>query len=85
MTDIRYTIQEANQNISGSAGRTPEYQKPGIEIYDVSGRLVKSFDHESTIRWDGTDQSNRQLGSGVYFVKLTSGEFEETRKVLLVR
>ena len=81
-TQIRYMIHDPRYTI----------QKPQLSIYDAGGRLVKSFNHEScimdhgsTIRWDGTDQANRQLGSGVYFIKLTSGNLEETRKVLLVR
>jgi hypothetical protein len=63
-----------------------------VEIFSNDGRLVKSFDLEacilnrrSMISWDGTDQANRQLGSGVYFVKFVSGDSEETEKVLLVR
>jgi hypothetical protein len=88
--DSRSTIEEANQNISGSAGRTLEYQKPGIKIYDAAGRLVKSFRItpyalRNTLSWDGRDDQNRMLGSGVYFVKLIVGNSAETKKVLLVR
>jgi flagellar hook assembly protein FlgD len=75
MQDSRYTIQEAE-----------------LSIYDISGRLVRSFNHEScimnhgsAISWDGTDQADRQLGSGVYFVTLRTGNYSETRKALLVR
>ena len=63
-----------------------------VEIFSEDGRLVKSFnlescilDRGSTISWNGTDQANRQLGSGVYFVKFVSGNYEETEKVLLIR
>jgi len=63
-----------------------------LKIYDATGRSVKSFnlescimDRESTIRWDGTDHANRQLGSGVYFVKLTAGDGFTTEKLLLIR
>jgi hypothetical protein len=69
-----------------------EMRKTKLEIYDVTGRLVKAFDlgscvvdHASTIRWDGTDQSCRQLGGGVYFVRLGEGENVATSKVMLVR
>ncbi len=63
----------------------------GIRIYDASGRLVKNFrrssiiGHPLSVSWDGTDRANRPLGSGVYFIKLTTGDYEETAKVLFVR
>jgi hypothetical protein len=97
-TNIRFIIHDsrstggANLNISGSAGGISEHQKSEMNIYDIAGRLVKSFDLEScildrgsTIRWDGTDQANRQLGSGVYFLTLTAGDHSTTEKVLLVK
>lgn len=90
-TEIRYTIGEANQNISGSVG-VSENQTQELKIYDATGRLVRSFNHESWIRdhesmisWDGTDQANRKLGNGVYFVKLLTTEQTLTEKVILLR
>ena len=69
-----------------------EMRKPTLKIYDATGRLVKSFnlescimDHESSFSWDGRDDQNRMLGSGVYFIKLTAGDYSESKKVLLFR
>jgi hypothetical protein len=82
ITDIRYQI-------TGN-GEQHSRESTNLRIYDATGRLVRQWDR-TTIRpsdhisWDGTDQVNRQLGSGVYFVKLTSGCLEEAKKVLLVR
>ncbi|MEO0095908.1 MAG: YCF48-related protein [candidate division WOR-3 bacterium] len=46
-----------------------------IKIYDVSGRVVKSFNlescilnHESSITWFGDDKLGRELPAGVYFI-----------------
>jgi enterochelin esterase-like enzyme len=70
----------------------PSAKRTEVRIYDVVGRLVRdlycAMPHAPCamqISWDGTDQANRQLGSGVYFVKFVSGDYEETEKVLLVR
>jgi hypothetical protein len=48
-----------------------------LRIYDTCGRLVKHVnlesrivDHESVFSWDGTDEANRPLSGGVYFVEL---------------
>jgi hypothetical protein len=61
-----------------------------VEIFSEDGRLVKSFRItpnalRSTLSWDGRDDQNRMLGSGVYFVKFLSGDYEETEKVLLIK
>ncbi|KPK64708.1 hypothetical protein AMJ83_00480 [candidate division WOR_3 bacterium SM23_42] len=81
-TQIRFSIQDSRSTI----------QKMELSIYDISGRLVNSFNHEtpimnceSVVSWDGTDQADRQLGSGVYFIKLTADDYETTEKVLYVR
>jgi CubicO group peptidase (beta-lactamase class C family) len=81
-TNIRFMIQDSGYKI----------QNKTLRIYDATGRLVKSFNHEScimdhvsTISWDGTDQANRQLPSGVYFVKIKAGDYSATEKLLLIK
>jgi hypothetical protein len=81
-TNIRYEICDVGYEI----------QNLDLKIYDATGRLVKSFNHESwivnrasTISWDGTDHANRQLGCGVYFLKLQAGDYTTTEKLLLIR
>ena len=85
LTDIRYQISD-----NGNKSTTDVNAELGI--YDIAGRLVKSFPvqssvigHQLSVKWDGTDQLNRQLASGVYFIKLTVAASSTTRKVLLVR
>lgn len=82
LTHIRYSILDTRCSIQNSA----------LAIYDVSGRLVKSFNLESSIQnqesavfWDGTDQAERYLPSGVYFIRLDTGVETAVEKVLLVR
>lgn len=67
-------------------------QNPTFRIYDAGGRWVKSFDVESNaqnrlldISWSGVDDANRQLGNGVYFLKLQVGDYIATEKLLLIR
>jgi len=63
-----------------------------LQIYDATGRLVKSFDltshishHTSQIIWDSHDDQNRILPSGVYFLMFTTERVRETRNLLLIR
>jgi hypothetical protein len=65
---------------------------PQLYIYDVTGRLVKSFSlfspHSSlitTISWDGTNDSGRRVPPGVYFVRLSIDNYNKVRKVMLLR
>jgi hypothetical protein len=82
LTQIRYMIHDPGYAI----------ENPTLQIYDASGRLVKSFNHESwimdrasSISWDGTDEDNRKLGTGVYFLIFRAAEFCQTEKLLLIR
>ena len=75
-TDIRYQIADYSDITS-------------LKIYNTSGRLVKVLHHESsivdrvsTISWDGTDQSNRHVGCGVYFVELEWQDHKVTQKIV---
>jgi len=61
-----------------------------LKIYDATGKLVKDFRLapdalRNTLSWDGVDSANKKLPSGVYFIKLTIGDYEATEKMLYVR
>jgi hypothetical protein len=81
-TEIRYSIHDTVYLI----------YDPILKIYDAGGRLVKSFDllssieyQESSISWSGVDDANRQLGSGVYFVVLSTDKSVQSERLILVR
>jgi len=62
-----------------------------VEVFDVLGRRIRVLAkrrerrgrHE--ILWDGANEEGRDVSSGVYFVRLKTGESEAHRKVVLVR
>ena len=69
-----------------------DYRLPlTIRIYDLSGRLVTTLIDESkepgrySLSWRGVDDKGRKLTTGVYFLRLTAGDFIGTRKVVVVR
>jgi len=56
-----------------------------VEIYNLVGQLVKSYAGHSeagtvTIEWDASNNA-----SGVYFYKLTAGNFTATKKMVLLK
>ncbi len=65
--------------------------KVRLEIFDVTGRLVtvledseQSAGHHTRI-WDGTDNKNRAVASGIYFYRLVTPEFRLARKMVLMK
>ena len=65
--------------------------RAGVNIYDVTGRLVKTLVDEQmaagehTVSWDGLDSGGRQMASGAYFYELEVGGQKATRKMLMLR
>jgi len=65
-------------------------QAAGINIYDISGRLVRSFALGSMplaqcVIWTGDDDTGRAVDAGVYFIRLTAGSRAVVEKVIVVR
>lgn len=59
-----------------------------LQIYDVSGRLVRSFTLGpmlSALCWNGTDGNGCSVPGGVYFVRAEAGGITETKQILLIR
>ncbi len=61
--------------------------RKGIElkIYDISGKLIKSFYPKSAVLWSGDDDQGRLLPRGVYFIRLSSGNKSISQKVIILR
>ena len=38
-----------------------------------------------SVKWKGYDNCNCKLTTGVYFIRLTSGDFSSVKKVILIR
>lgn len=63
-----------------------------LKIFDATGYLVKELLQPTayslvpaSVTWDGRNDQNRILPSGVYFLELNAGGSSTTEKVLLVR
>ena len=62
-----------------------------LSVWDVTGRLVKNLVQRDLAAgyynptWDGRDQAGRLVAAGIYFVRLESGSFNATRKVIRLR
>jgi hypothetical protein len=62
-----------------------------IQIYNIEGKLVKALVDtyqaagEHTIQWDGTDQTQRPVSSGIYFYRMQVGTATQTKRMLLLK
>jgi hypothetical protein len=61
-----------------------------VKVYNILGQEVHSFsgyDWPGTVvvGWDGTDNSGRNLASGIYFYKVTAGKHVESRKMVILK
>jgi hypothetical protein len=60
-------------------------------IYNLKGQKVKTLlsglleKGRHTLVWNGTDDEQKSVSSGVYFYKLTSGKYTKTRKMILLK
>ena len=62
-----------------------------LEFYDVLGQKVRTlvddvvpagFHH---VVWDSRNDAGKQVAAGVYFYRLRAGDFNQVRKLLLVK
>jgi hypothetical protein len=71
----------------------PKTGKVKMQVYDVSGRLVRTLADrvfpagKHTLTWDGTDNAGKQVARGVYFVRSVheGNSFEGKSKVVVLR
>jgi len=69
----------------------PIISNVNITVYNVFGARVKSLLNKRqnvgryTINWNGRDERDNKLPSGLYFLRVEVGVDKETRKLLLVR
>ena len=67
-----------------------------IEIYSLSGQLIRTLDlgykrpgfytrRDNAAYWDGINERGEEVASGVYFYTIKAGDFSATRKMTVLR
>jgi flagellar hook assembly protein FlgD len=69
----------------------PEATGARIKVYDTHGRIIKTLTNKNykggrhVVTWLGDDEAGNRVGSGVYFIRMEAREFEDMKKVMLLR
>ena len=61
-----------------------------LVIYNLKGQKIKTLTvalsgDEGSAIWHGTNQNNKLVSSGIYFYKLKTDNYEETKKMILLK
>ena len=71
---------------------TKQNVKVELVIYNLKGQKVKSFDFAQddsygfySVIWNGKDDNNQPVSSGIYFYRLYTGDYVKTKKMILMK
>ncbi len=70
---------------------TPITTNVSLNIYNIKGQLVRSLFNETlnagrhTIHWDGKDNNEKELSSGIYLYRLEAEDYNITNSMLLLK
>lgn len=62
-----------------------------IRIYNIAGQMVRTLVDETraagyhSVIWDGRNDEGQEVGSGIYFYQMTTGDFSASRKMVLLK
>jgi hypothetical protein len=70
---------------------TPTATHVKLNVFNILGQSVKTLVDETlpvgrhSVIWDGTNNQGRQVASGIYFYRMDTKDFRETKKLLLLK
>ena len=62
-----------------------------LDVYNLLGQRVATLRDEvmpagvHNVVWDGTAESGNKAASGIYFYKLETNQFSDTKKMMLLK
>ena len=63
-----------------------------LQVFDLRGRLVRSLIHAEwkepgryPVTWNARDDAGRTVPAGVYFYRLRSGDYQSTKRLVLLK
>lgn len=100
VTPVSNTMLSLSRNPFSPSGESPTMEfvirlappaQARLEIFDIAGRLVRTLHDgevaapQTSVPWDGSDDDNEPVASGVYFARLTADTGTETQRTVLLK
>jgi hypothetical protein len=95
LSPVSYSLQQNYPNPFNPGTKirysVPEGGDVSLVIYNITGKrimeLVKSFQNAGNyeVLWNGKDEAGAPVSSGIYFYTLKAGNFNQTRKMILIK
>jgi hypothetical protein len=69
----------------------PKESEVSLIIYNIKGQIVNRLMEEHLgagrykITWEGRDSEGNKVASGIYFYRLTAGNYKETKKMIMMK
>lgn len=69
----------------------PQSEKVSIQIFDVTGRLIKTLasaefqagTHQTV--WSAGDEKGNAVSAGIYFLRMQTGNYSATKKIIMIK
>jgi len=94
--ELKFALYLPNPNLLGSGtGTEIKYQIPKevevkLGVFDLLGREVATFVNGKqsrgtySVRWSGTNNYNKRLACGIYFLRIEAGGFRDVKKLVFL-
>jgi hypothetical protein len=59
-----------------------------LQIYNIKGQLIKEFSSNRALKefvWDGRDNQNKEVSSGIYIISGINGDYKYLKKVIKLK
>ena len=69
----------------------PKVSSINISIYDIKGQKIKTITNENfqkgyhEVYWNGKDENDKSVSSGIYFYKMETDNFSEVKKAIFLK
>ncbi len=70
----------------------PRAENVALIVYDINGNEIKRLVNNEnlaagsySLEWNGTNMSGNKVASGIYFARMTAGNYQQTKKMNLVK
>lgn len=71
--------------------KIPERSNVSIKVYNILGKEIKILINENLptgehfIQWDGKDNQGSPLSSGIFFIQMRAGQYQQTIKAVVLK